>query len=286
VPPDEGQYPIGIGFSWMFYVEALNEANIQRIPASVGKCPTNGAADGERYDTNNYYQADDLTWKWHPYPYISSGNDATLEVMRAADPFGDEHVGAWFLYAPGSGIFLYTGRTIVFSEHIQAYTYFNNPGDYNNEHLCANAAAAGYDTIQFMQHIDHTNYARDRLEPNPPRLVRGSLAPHLTSVRTGSRPQPCDTYNTGRPGLNYMGVEVVATRMVGTYACGGQNGAPDTITSGWAGLNPCNCDNSYQFLNCDGVPRLKSRLPHGMPYVRPANWSMEAWAKRNATAWR
>ena len=169
--------------------------------------PSSGAADGERYDTNNYYQANDLTWKWHSYPYPSTADDVYMEVMRAADPFGDEHVGAWFLWAPGSGIFLYTGRTIVFSEHIEAYTYFNNPGDYNNEHLSANAAAAGYDTIQFMSHIDHTNY-------------------------------PCDTYNTGRPGLNYMGVEIVATRMVGTYACGGQTGAPDTIKSGWAGSNP------------------------------------------------
>ena len=37
-----------------------------------------------------------------------------------------------------------------------------------------------------MAHVDHVNY-------------------------------PCDTYNTHTPNLQYMGVEIVGTRLVGTY---------------------------------------------------------------------
>ena len=41
------------------------------------------------------------------------------------------------------------------------------------------AAAAGYDSVQFLAHVDHVNYQ-------------------------------FDTKNTGRPGFDYMGLEVVA----------------------------------------------------------------------------
>jgi hypothetical protein len=149
--------------------------------------------------------------------------------MHQADPFGDEHVGAWFIYLPGSGIWINMGTTITFNDHGDAYSHFNIPPNVDqNEALCRAAAAAGYDTIQFLQHVDHVNY-------------------------------PCDTSHTAIPGFDYMGVEVVATQMVGTYACGAAGGAPPTIRSGWKASKSCSCDNGKDFLNCAGVPEM--RLP-------------------------
>ena len=133
----------------------------------------------------------------------------------------------WLLYAPGSGIYFDIGNTISFAEHTDAYTYFNLQGvpDYNSA-MSAAAAAQGYDSVQFLAHVDHVSYQ-------------------------------CDTKNTGVPGFEYMGHEIVAVKQVGTYACGGAAGAPTSITRGWMGAGPCKCDNSKQFLNCDGTPTMQ-----------------------------
>ena len=136
------------------------------------------------------------------------------------------------MFTPGSGIYFDTGRTIHFNVHQDAYNYFGvtGGGALLNENMCKKAASAGYDSIQFVRWYDHVNY-------------------------------PCDTFNTGRPGLAYMGVEIVATRLVGTYTCTTSAGAPNNIRAGWLASRVCNCDNSYQFLNCDGVPRLSVQDP-------------------------
>ena len=101
----------------------------------------------------------------------------------------------WMVFAPGSGIWFNLGVTISFAEHADAYSHFKVAagGDMNQE-LSKAAAAAGYDSIQFLAHVDHTNYQ-------------------------------CDTHHTGRPGFDYMGLEIVATKLVGTYACGSAGGA-------------------------------------------------------------
>ena len=57
----------------------------------------------------------------------------------------DEHVGAWFLHARGSGIWVHTGRTIAFGDHAEAWEAFG-VGHLDlkarNEAMCANASAA------------------------------------------------------------------------------------------------------------------------------------------------
>ena len=85
--------------------------------------------------------------------------------------FGDETHGAWLLYTPGSGIYFNLGRTIAFAEHEDAYDHFQISGvpDYNSA-MSAAAAAQGYDSVQFLSHVDHVSYQ-------------------------------CDTKNTGRPGF-------------------------------------------------------------------------------------
>merc|ERR1711939_666476 len=120
------------------------------------------------------------------------------EVIHEADPFGDEHYGAWLIYAPGSGIYFYMGRTISFAEHADAYNHFGvNSGDFNEE-LAKAAAATGFDSVQFLAHVDHVSYE-------------------------------CDTHNTGHAGLDYMAIEIVAAKLVGTYACTTEAGAPSSI---------------------------------------------------------
>lgn len=130
------------------------------------------------------------------------------------------------MYAPGSGIYLNSGNTISFKEHQNGYDHFSKSMDPKgdvNEELNKAAAGAGYDSISFVAHIDHVNYE-------------------------------CDTHNTGNSGLDYMSLEVVACKLVGTYACGTATGAPSVIRAGWEASRPCTCDNKQQFTNCQGVP--------------------------------
>merc|ERR1711920_954840 len=91
-----------------------------------------------------------------------------------------------------------------------------------NEELAKAAAAANYDSVQFLAHVDHVNYQ-------------------------------CDTKNTGNPGLDYMGLEILGTKLVGTYPCGGATGAPASIRAGWQASKPCDCDAKQQYLNCKGI---------------------------------
>jgi len=70
-----------------------------------------------------------------------------------------------------------------------------------------------------------------------------------------------------------MGVEIVGTKLVGTYACTTAVGAPDSIRRGWGASQTCVCDNTLQFLNCAGVPRLSAQNPTDIPFVRPINRS-------------
>lgn len=129
------------------------------------------------------------------------------------------------MYTPGSGIYFNLGKTIAFNEHQDAYTHFGvKSGDFNEE-LSKVAAGQGYDSIQFLAHVDHINYQ-------------------------------CDTKNMGNKGLDYMGVEIIACKLVGTYACCTQAGAPNVIKAGWQGSRPCLCDNKHDFINCQGVPDL------------------------------
>ena len=66
------------------------------------------------------------------------------------------------MYTPGSGIYFNLGKTISFAEHSDAFSYFKitGGGDMNSQ-MAAAAAAAGYDSIQFLAHVDHVNYPCD-----------------------------------------------------------------------------------------------------------------------------
>mmetsp|Transcript_46707 Transcript_46707/g.105326 ORF Transcript_46707/g.105326 Transcript_46707/m.105326 type:complete len:309 (+) Transcript_46707:1028-1954(+) len=131
--------------------------------------------------------------------------------MHKRDPFGDEHHGAWFMYAKGSGVWYHLGKYITFKEHADAWGHFAQ----GNEKMCQAAASAGYDSVIFLAHHDHVNY-------------------------------PCDQ----ACGAPYMNIEIVAVKLQGTYTCG-VNGKPDKsiLRSGWA-TEACDCDNSLETTNC------------------------------------
>ena len=189
-------------------------------PIKNKKCPTSvSAQEGQRYDENNRYSSKDLTWAWHSLnapPYAGFAANSIVEVSHQKDPFGDEHSGMWFVYGRGSGVFFDIGNTVVFSEHEDAYSFFKVPkkGD-RNEQMSQKAAAAGYDSVQFIRHVDGTNY-------------------------------PC----AKDIGAAWMNMEIVAVKLVGTYACGQAAGTAASLRAGWKGTKPCKCDPSNPNTNC------------------------------------
>jgi len=204
-------YPFCVGDFWQFYDDLISATGAS-APAIAGNCPSSHAPEGQRYVKNNMYQPAGVSFSWHAPPYAAFTQGTWAEVSHMQDPFEDEHYGMWLLWAKGSGVWFNVGNSKSFGEHSEGYTYFSAGG---NEDMCQKAAAQGYDSIQFVSHRDHVNY-------------------------------PCDT----SVGSAYMGLEIVAVKLTGTYTCGAQGGAPPTIRSGWQGSMPCQCDSSKKTLNC------------------------------------
>jgi len=226
-------FPLDVKDFWMLYDNALTTAltaaavtmgNVtsNAIPPVVGKCPGRNPPHGLHYQLNNAYSPANTSWIWQPYPWFPFEKNTWVEVMHEKDPFGDEHFGAWFVQAKGSGIYLNTGNTIFFDTHDNAYDYFGVKKGDKNEEMSKKAAAAGYDTVQFMKHQDDVNY-------------------------------PCDP----KDHLLYMNFEIVGVKMVGTYACGSQSGT-GVLRTGWEASKPCTCVNTQSFTNCKGVPTQSS----------------------------
>jgi len=223
-------FPLKVEDFWVLFDDEIGHSNLQ-APQIVGKCPTSNPPLGQHYQSNDYYQPKSMSWIWHPYPYPALPENSWVEVLHEADPFGDEHYGAWFQYAPGSGIYFNVGKTVHFAEHQDAYNHFGITSGDMNERVSQAAASQGFDSLQFLAHVDHTSYT-------------------------------CDTANTGNSGLDYMGVEIIGVKLVGTYACTVSNGAPSVIKSGWQASKACQCDDSKGFLNCQGVPESHLTARH------------------------
>jgi len=194
----------------------MQAAGVNKQPPSVGQCPTSKVAPvGQRYDENNAYSSKDLTWNWHPLssaPFSGFPSNSIVEISHQKDPFGDEHHGMWFLFAKGSGVFLDIGKTKIFPDHGEACSFFKAHG---NEDMSVKAAAQGYDTVQFIKHVDGTNY-------------------------------PC----ASKIGVSWMNMEIVAVKLIGTYACGQPHGTAPALRAGWRGHKACNCDPSNPNTNC------------------------------------
>jgi hypothetical protein len=206
----------------------------KKMPALSGSCPTVEAPEGQRYKTNDDYQPAHTSFSWHAPPYRAFGANVWAEVSHQADPFGDEHYGMWLLWTPGSGVWFNTGKTIEFKEHSDGYSHFQR----GNEAMCRAAAAEDYDSVQFTQHRDHVNY-------------------------------PCDH----KAGVPYMGLEIVAVKLTGTYPCGSADYDATTYYStmrSGTGNSKCDCDNSRNVLNCGAS---------WGPYLLSTTWSNHSVAE-------
>lgn len=235
LPPHEA-FPMCVGELWQLYTVGL-EATGAIPPAPLSDCPPDGGTvDGARYERHSRLSPPNLTWSWHAAPdgFAALPSDTWVEVLHKGG-IADEHVGAWFLTARGSGIWLHTGRTLAFDDHDDAYLHFGVARLFGtgraakfarNEALVANASAAGYDSIQFIKHTCEMMYG--------------------------------DCLNTSRRMLTFFNRELVSTRLVGIHACASANGTSPLLATGWphAGrARPCTCDNAAsEHLHCLEVP--------------------------------
>jgi hypothetical protein len=249
LPP---KYPVKLDAYWTLYTDLLTKHKVTGLPASVGKCPKKDTKGNVRYVENNMYSPSNTNWIWHAPPYKElKGDDGWVEVFHLADPFGDEHHGLWFLYAKGSGVWYKLGKSISFKDHKDAYKHFKVPSNVDqNEAMSVAAAKAGFDTIQFIAHKDHTNY-------------------------------PCTKSSKESP-ADYMNIEIVAVKLVGTYACGSQSGGKeDYFRAGWHSKS-CTCDNKLKISNCGkllrsiGGPELRAEFAN----LHPAEAAREAHERK------
>ena len=225
-PPDGADYPFCIGNLWVLYSDTIAKLGI-KTPKSVGTCPTNGGkTEGQVYNVNNNFSPQNMIWIWHPYPRVAFKDKTWVEVIHMGSKGGlsDEHVGSWFFYAKGSGMWFNIGKTITFIDHGDAYKHF---GAHNNEDMCGKGAKAGFDSIQFTAHTD--------CEFNHCNKQKGTV---------------------------YMNYEIVSTKLVGIYSCASKSGTSPLIKSGWEGSKPCTCSNAPNELNCNGIPVKPVAHPH------------------------
>lgn len=243
-----------MGDMWMFYADELAAAGVNDMPPSVGRCPTDGGTVvGQHYEQHSYLSPLNVTWVWHPpkvreehvEPYAAFEPNSWVEVIHMGG-IDDEHVGAWFLQARGSGIWFHLGKTIVFDDHAEGHMHFDALSTENgsasigarNEVMCANASLAGYDSIQFVRHTCNMMYGQCR--------------------------------NASLPGLNYFNIEIVSTKLVGFHPCATSSGTSPLIRSGWKGGRACTCNtsSSIDFLNCKEV------VPSGQMKKQQDHWHM------------
>ena len=223
-------YPLCTGDLWMLYTSGLTTALVHDLPDQISRCPRDeGVIEGQLYENNSKLSPPNTMWTWHPRPdgFAAVVADTWVEVLHKGG-IDDEHVGAWFLSARGSGIWFNVGRTVAFDDHADAWAYFGVEGlerDARNEAMCANASAVGYDSIQFIRHTCMMMY------------------------------KPC--LNTSKANLTYFNLEVVSTRLTGIYPCASADGASPLLQTGWpqAGRGaPCTCDNNAsEHLHCAEV---------------------------------
>ena len=198
---------------WFIYVDVYNKVfhtNIQSKKYST-LCPSQYNQIYSNLSAVNFDE--NFIWFYKPPPYTALPSNSWKEVIhRAASSL--ENVGAWYYFAPGSGIYLNIGKTKAYQDHIDAVrdilgndNQCTNPRECDNlySELCKAALKLGYDTIQFLKHSD---------------------------MRCG---------NTV--------IEIVDLHGVGTYACGSKNDNP-RLRTGYDATLPCNCDNKRIYVNC------------------------------------
>ena len=231
LPSHSAAYPLCIGDLWQLSTHGLEASGV--IPPEVAsRCPrAYGTVAGAHYELHTRLSPPNLTWIWHPAPngFLPLDNKSWVEVLHKGG-IEDERVGAWFLQAKGSGIWINLDRTLAFADHDDAWQHFGVmglPRAGRNEAMCRNASMAGWDTLQFTQHTCGMMYG--------------------------------DCLNTSLPSLTYFNRELVSTHLIGIHPCASEAGNSSLLRTGWpmvaGGGAPCTCNNSArEHLHCAEVP--------------------------------
>jgi hypothetical protein len=213
--PNQG-FPLKTSDLWMIYGTIAKQsgvlARLLSIPANIPQCPSVNK-DLMLFSEGCAYQVPGSVWIWHAGPshYGPAKGNSWTEVLHQKDPFGDEHFGAWFIYAYGSGIYFWTGTTETYDDHPNAFQKY---GVHDNEALCKAAASKNVDSIQFINRRDTVNW-------------------------------PCQ-----KNGVKNMGFEIVGVKLKGLYNCGSDGSQHySQLRSGWWASKPCNCQVGT-YLNC------------------------------------
>ena len=153
-----------IGQVDVVYTALLPLANVDerelRSAAPPDQCPIGGVDTPYRQNQPHppyaaYYR--------RTTPVVAHPSDSWVEVTHCGHEF--EGAGAWFYSHPGSGVFVNLGRTAAFDDHDEGATFFLGrhigSAEYREGHrerdiemMPRAAAAAGYDSIQFLKHCD------------------------------------------------------------------------------------------------------------------------------------
>jgi hypothetical protein len=213
----DSDFPINTGNLWVLYKDILkNTLNIDINPNDYKYiCPDE---ENQLYSNmSGAHDIDNTIWLYKNPPYNPLPSNKFVEVTHCTDPEveSNENVGAWFYYAPGSGIYFNLGNTIYFDDHSQSVKHFLNQDCLDSEcvdyfpDLFNKAKSLGYDSIQYLKHSD---------------------------MRCG---------NTA--------IEIVDVKAIGKYTCVIENIDDNwnlRYRSGYNGVNKCNCDNKKICMNC------------------------------------
>ena len=104
---------------------------------------------------------------WNPPPYKSIPSKTWVEVVHCGNGKNEDNskTGNWMYVSKGSGIYFYTGKTIVFDTHLDAVKHFlktDKCKGWTDKDECfdqftqlfTTAKNQGYNSVQFLKHGD------------------------------------------------------------------------------------------------------------------------------------
>ena len=151
----------------MIYLEGAKAA-LPRDVVVPPHCPTD---EGTPYLGRTVHAPRQAVWFSRNLPLAPASNHTWTEVTHCGGGW-NERQGHWMYVVRGSGLFVNTGRTIVFGRHEDAVTHFLNRQcrvdinwcdehkhcfrecDEELPHVLEAARLANYDSLQFVSHCD------------------------------------------------------------------------------------------------------------------------------------
>lgn len=156
-------------------------------------------------------------------------NDTWVEVLRRREVYEGENPFSWYYHAPGSGIWLNTGRTLCLAEGQRDGRWYKADAWPPQVANGSTLASRGF----------HTGLL--------------GIDARLSPRRGAQRGAGFDTLQRNGPFGNML--EIVDVRPEAVQRCG-KAGCTCTgaLRAGWRASRPCRCDATSDVLNCDAAP--------------------------------